>query len=212
MAWRSTLKHLLALSAQDDSLKEIRWAIIGSVATALQGCIVSPNDIDILVDEPQGVYGFANILSSYAPPTCDYQPGDEAWQSSQSLLVSADSEPDAYGYMWHFCRFSINGVKVEVAHITPPSDLKTAKDGGGIWEAGPEVWSYVQKQTYQNHEVLVAPLEIQLETNLQRELNERTSEIVRVMKEQGYDKALLKKSISEKNREKVEALLIHGTE
>lgn len=193
-----------------DHLKEIRWAIIGSAATAIQGCAVSPNDIDILVHDPEGVYRFAHLLSDYAPARCAYQPGDEAWQSSQELLVSADNEPNEYGYRWHFCRFIINNIKVEVAHIEPPKGFKMAKDGAGIWEAGPEIWPYIRRQAFQNYEVSVVPLEIQLETNVERGLAGRIEEIISRLKAQGYDREFLQLSLSAKNWEKMAVIFEMG--
>ena len=63
IAWHSTLKKVLELVrdfVNEDAAVNFQSMIIGSSATALQGCNV-PNDIDILTVEPAGVYRFAGL-------------------------------------------------------------------------------------------------------------------------------------------------------
>ena len=67
-----------------------------------------------------------------------------------------------------FCARYIDDFKVEAAHIEPPPGHPGAKDGVGIWEAGPEIWPYVQNVLFADYQVPVVPLEIQMGTTLQR--------------------------------------------
>ena len=77
MIWRSALEQMLGFVYDSLERDKVQWAIIGSVATALQGCQVAPKDIDVLTFNPDGVYSFAELMSPYTPPTCNYELGDD---------------------------------------------------------------------------------------------------------------------------------------
>lgn len=209
ISWQRALKNvldLLRVSEVEGKLWQHRWAVGGSGATALQGVNIVPNDIDILAHEPAGVFGFAELLSSYAPAHCDYMPGDEHWVSSKEMPVQADSKPDEYGMIWHFARWYLDGFKVEVAHIAPPSGFPRSGQGIGIWENGPEIWDYIHTVPFEGYQVPVIPLEIQLETCLSRELQERIDGILAVFDANGYQTNLLHQSLSSKNLKTFENL------
>jgi hypothetical protein len=125
------------------------------------------------------------------PPTCPDPEGELGWYSSQVEPVR--NGPDAYGYTWTFARWYLDGCKVEAAHITPPAHAPAQR---GIWEAGPDIWAHVQAVRWQGYIVPVAPLEIQLGTNLQRSLAERVEVIVQVLGAQGFDEPLLRQCLS----------------
>jgi hypothetical protein len=59
---------------------------------------------------------------------------------------------------------------------------------------------------YGGHPLPVVPLEIQLETNLNRGLEERSVEIVAVLRQRGYDSRLLQRALSREHLETFEAL------
>lgn len=176
--------------------------MIGSVASVLQGCQISPNDIDILAFNSQIVYRFAELMAGYAPPTCEYPLGDIEWRSSEAFPVSAG--PDEYGFTWHFARWFVDDFRVEAAHIVAPEGFPTSNDGAGIWEAGPEIGPLIRTQPFAGYQLPVAPLEIQLETNLGRGLENRVDEIVAVFQKSGYDRALVQKSLSKEHWEMFE--------
>lgn len=175
----------------------ISWAVVGSAASALQGCHFTPADLDVLTADADGVTRFARLLADTLPPTCAHSPGHDLWRSSQALPVAAD-EPDPAAFQWHFARFLLDGFKVEVAHITPPKSLTGAGDGAGIWEAGPEIWPYVRTVLFARCQVPVVPLEIQLKTALDRGQADRAGEIRRILLRNRCDVTLLRKSLGEK--------------
>ncbi len=193
-SWQAVLEEIFVLAAPALKVEETRWVVVGSAATALQGCRVTPKDIDILTLQPAGVYRFAEVMVPYTPaspmPTADH----EEWHSSLEEPVSVG--PDDYGYTWYFCRWTIAGVKVEVAHIVGPPTAQPAQPGSGMWEAGPEIWAHIREVDFRGHRVPVVPLEIQLQTNLGRGLAQRVEEIVTVLRREGYDRALAECALS----------------
>lgn len=205
MHWQSALEQVLEIIYTPLDHDRVRWAVIGSVASVLQGCQISPNDIDILAFNPQGVYCVAELMAGYAPPTCEYPLGDIEWRSSEALPVSAG--PDEYGFTWHFARWFVDDFRVEVAHIVAPEGFPTSNDGAGIWEAGPEIWPFIRTQPFAGYQLPVVPLEIQLETNLSRGLENRVGEIVAVFQENGYDCALIQKSLAKRHLKVLEGLM-----
>ena len=108
--------------------------------------------------------------------------------------------------MWHFGRWLVAGLKVEIAHIRAPEGFPTSKDGAGIWEAGPEIWPHLRRMPFAGHEVPVAPLEIQLETSLGRGLEERVAAITAVLRNQGYERELLERALHRERRTAIGAL------
>ena len=104
-------------------------------------------------------------------------------------------------------RWLVEGIKVEIAHIAAPQRFPTSADGAGIWEAGPEIWTYIRQVSLGAHRVPVAPLEIQLETAMQRGLEERTSEIVSVLQKRGYDRDLVGRALTKEHLQVFEALM-----
>jgi hypothetical protein len=205
MPWQSALGTILGLTRPLFTCDEPQCAVIGSVASALQGCRVSPRDIDVLATSPEAAYRFAEKMSAYTPPQCGHAPGHEKWLSSEEMPVSVG--PDDYGFVWHFGRWEVDGEKVEIAHIVAPEGFPTSEDGAGIWEAGPEIWPYLRSVMFAGHPTPVVPLEIQLETNLSRGLEERSAEILAVLRRSGYDRRLIEKALSSAHLRAFEALM-----
>lgn len=205
MSWRSVLEQVLEISYDSLERDEVRWATVGSVASVLHGCQISPNDIDILAAKPEGAYRFAELMSAYAPPKCEYPPGDANWRSSEELSVASGPDPD--GFMWHFGRWYVDSFKVEIAHIVAPEGYPTSSESAGIWEAGPEIWPYLRDVPFAGYQVPLVPLEIQLETNLRRGLKDQVEEIIAVFQRDGYDRALIQKSLSSEHLKTFETLM-----
>ncbi len=68
---------------------------------------------------------------------------------------------------------------------------------GGVWECDPLVWPHVATVSFAGQAVAVVPLETQLETNIAgswafsgESLQGRTEEMVRMLRERGYDRSL----------------------
>ena len=194
MTWKMALEMVLSHAHSLFTGDEPRCAVIGSAASALQGCEVSPRDIDLLAIQPGVVYRFAELMTAHTPPRCEHPPGHADWLSSVELPVSAG--PDDYGFVWHFGRWLVESVKVEMAHIVAPEGFPTSEDGAGIWEAGPEIWPHLRRVSFACYQVRVVPLEIQLETSLQRGLEERLAAIQAVLQTEGADSGLLQRALS----------------
>lgn len=204
-SWTTTLLQFLDNVYSPLEKDRVQWAIIGSVATVLQGCEIIPNDIDILVAEPSGVHHISNLMLDFLAPFCEYPPGHEKWLSSKELPISADS-PDASKFTWVFARWKINEFKVEVAHITPPNGYYEANNNW-IWEAGAMIWPHVRKIPFHGYDVPVIPLEIQLETCLSRKFDARIDQIITIFKQKGYNEDLLEKALSKENLEQFKTLI-----
>src|SRR6185436_10882364 len=166
MSWQTAREIVLQNVYAPLEAEQLRWAVIGSVASTLQGCRFEPGDIDLLTSEPNTVLRLAELMRPYAPPRSPSPPGVEDWLSSQEMPVSIG--PDPGGSVWHFTRWLIDGAKVEAAHIRPPEGFSPSQPGAGIWEAGPELWPHIQSAAFAGRTFPVAPLEIQLQTNRAR--------------------------------------------
>lgn len=202
-AWREVLGNLMPQIGPPATGPETRWAVIGSAATVLQGCAVTPRDIDLLAAHPEGVRRFVRLMEPYTPERCKHFPDHADWRSSRDRPVSVG--PDEYGFFWHFARWVAEGVKVEIAHIAAPEGFPTSKNGAGMWESGPEIWPHVKNVRWGDHVVPVVPLEIQLETCMRRRLEERAAAIVAVLRRGGYDADLIRKALREEHRRRFEA-------
>ncbi|MEM7029781.1 MAG: hypothetical protein AAF629_09460 [Chloroflexota bacterium] len=193
MTWQVALQKTYQVAQHLLDHEEHRWAIAGSVASVLNGCQFEPGDLDILACRPEGVYQFAEAMMIFAPEDCPHPEQDEAWFSSKDLPVSVYEE---YGFQWYFCRWVVADFEVEVAHIIPPVGTPISKDGAGIWEGGAEVWPHIRTVPFQGNQVPVVPLEIQLESNMNRGLKDRIAEIVHIFRTQRYNRPLLEQSLS----------------
>jgi hypothetical protein len=203
MPWRSALETIVALA--QPMLRGPHCALIGSAASALQGCRVVPGDIDLLAVDPEAVSCFAGLMAAYTPPHGEHSTDHARWLSSQETPLSTG--PDDWGFFWHFGRWQVDGIKVEIAHIAAPEGAKTSADGAGIWEAGPEIWPHIRFVPLAGMSVPVVPLEIQLGTNLSRGLEERAAEIVAVLRRDGYDGELIHRALHSKHLPRFEATM-----
>ncbi|NHJ86702.1 MAG: hypothetical protein FK734_14655 [Asgard group archaeon] len=196
--WIQALNQFLGKIYQQSHMEKIDWAIIGSGATYLQGCNIKPNDIDILVKNPESVEIIAYMLEDYYKSsesksnTIQGEESEELWLSTKDKPV--DISVDDWNFKWVFSRVLIGNIKVETAHITAPQDhfLLTT----GIWEAGPKIWPYIKFVNYQGYSIPVIPLEIQLATNINRGLEDRSNEIIAILKRDGFNLELLKESLT----------------
>lgn len=199
-AWMKVLVVFLDKAYLSLERSRRRWAVIGSTASALQGCQIVPKDLDIIVEDPSTALFINQLMVEFlAGPSqvksfLEETDGD-LWLSSREKPICEG--PDQWGFTWVFARWLVHDVRVEIAHITPPEGFLQKRDG--IWEAGPEVWPYVKKATFRDFHVPVIPLEIQLETNYSRQIRERVNEIIRILKKNSYNEELLKRALSKQH-------------
>ena len=195
MAWQDTLRTFLELTYDTLEKEGLAWAVVGSTATALQGCRVQPHDLDLLARDPRSVFRCAELLAPFA-----------AVESTGDFFLSTRTVPVFVGPMggmdWHFARWMIAGLYVEVAHIAAPEGHDGFHDGI-VWECGPAIWPHVRREAFADYSVPVVPLEIQVGTSLGRgqtkhgeDPMDRVREIARVFRASGYDRALLEWALS----------------
>ncbi len=206
MSWQEGLRTVLEHVYDPLDRERLAWAVVGSTATALQGCRVVPHDLDLLTQEPASVFRFAELLAPF-----------EAAESTESFFLSTREVPVFVGPMggldWHFGRWMIAGVSVEVAHIAPPEGWSDSPSDS-VWECGPAPWPHARRACFEGYSVPVVPLEIQVGTNLARgrtetgeDLSARVAEIARVFRAAGYDRALLEWALSPSHLARFDAIM-----
>lgn len=191
--WQSILAEVVDLIEGPLAQAGIAWSLAGSAATSIQGCAVIPRDIDLLLNEAEGVDALANLMEGYAPRVCDAEVGSEAWLSTLDKPIA--DQQDSEGFHWHWGRWLVRDFKVEGAHIRAPDGWQGGEPG--IWENGPEVWTLHRLVGFEGHRIRVPPLEVQLATCARRGLYERVEAITRVLRREGVDYELLKRSLSD---------------
>ncbi|NPE09721.1 MAG: hypothetical protein GNW80_15670 [Asgard group archaeon] len=186
-----------------EPLKErnLCWAIMGSLASVLQGCNLLPNDIDILVEKQEAVYFISSLFTEFFKEEKSKSPFDdsETWLSSKEQPVFKGF--DQWHFQWTYAKWKINNMFIEVTLKLPPENHPTKIHS--IWESGPNVWSYIKKIPFNGFQIPVIPLEIQLDTNIERGLDDRIKQILVIFEKQGYDEKLLDEVLSEKHKEKL---------
>jgi hypothetical protein len=194
MAWQDALRTVLESIYEAAGREGLPWAVVGSAATALQGCRIVPHDLDLLARDARTVFRLAELLGPFAAP-----------QSPPGFFVSTREVPVQVGplggFGWHFGRWLIDGFAVEVAHIAPP-DGWSPDPADGMWECGRAVWPHVHRVAFDRYAVPVVPLEIQAETNLARGRTEsgedlacRVAEIAGLFRRRGYNRDLLEQAL-----------------
>ena len=202
MAWQETLRTILEYIYDPLEKEGLGWAVVGSTATVLQGCRLTPHGLNLLAQEPAGVYRFAELLSPFAAPDSpDVRQGmGDVCLSTPSIPVQIWRE---WGSLWHGAGFVINGGGVGVCHIADPEG-RDFRDGM-VWECGPALWPRIRRVAFAGYSVPAVPLEFQVGTNLTRgrtkhgeDCMDRVREIARVFRANGYDRALLEWALPSK--------------
>lgn len=203
--WKTVLLTFIETIDEPLRKKGLKWAVMGSVASVLQGCKLEPNDIDILVEDPKTVHIISSYLANFYVDKKDGTPFDEEqkWFSSKEQPVYEGLGP--YGFSWVYAKWKINSVFVEATHKLPPKDHPYMNES--IWESGPNVWSYIKEVSFKGYQIPVIPLEIQLDTNFEREFNERIDQIIKIFKIKGYNEDLISKVLNKKNKKNLMRVL-----
>lgn len=192
------LMHVLAEVAGTINQTGIPYVIGGSAATVMNGCTsIQPNDIDVILKNAPDVEKVVCLFEAFLPESQVVEHTDVSkWRStpSQPVITFADHS----NYTWTFARFVIRGVKVEIGSIEPTPDFEYVP-ATGIWESGPSVWPYIKRVVIKDTDIPVLPLEIQLETNMNRGLEDRIANIIEVFRSEGYDSELLRFSLGKEN-------------
>ncbi len=205
-SWEKYLEIFLKHTNQYAIQNDIEFIIVGSVCTALQGCNIIPNDLDVLATKQEYVHPLADLMQQYE---LDHSPTDkfnDDWLSSkEQRVISIVNEQGTDE--WYFARWLIDAFKIEIASIEDEGAVERSRNLGNIWENGPDMYPYAKKIEYKGYKIKVIPLELQLSTCLFRNQQDRIDEIIRVFNEQGYDKELLIKGLTEDQYKKIKQRL-----
>lgn len=190
--WQTALYKICEIYSKSDI--EIEWILVGSAASVLQGCEMNPGDIDIYVKNQEGVKQFARLLEPYSLRTKSEAADRNNYLSSIEEPTYTETFPS--GFTWTKGRWMIQGMEVEVVDISQSAGIPDSLDGDGIWEGGKYIWTYSKNVDFGSHTVPVVPLEIQLESNMRRKREERIDAIMKKLKTNGYNEALILKALS----------------
>ena len=168
----------------------MRWMLVGSAATRVQGVAVDPGDVDVLVhpdtsdDDLHAVAESFAAFASAAPVSHD--PEHFLSTVDQPLVATDDGT-------WLFGRWIVEGCKLEVARIRadvgPTAIVETM---------GTAVWATRRTVPWRGREVPVVPLEVQLATILSRGLDERARAVRTRFEAIGPDEALLAQAMADR--------------
>ncbi|ULL19098.1 hypothetical protein DVH26_34505 [Paenibacillus sp. H1-7] len=190
--WKHALTIVCERYAQSKS--RIEWILVGSVGSVLQGCNMTPGDLDIYTRHREGIKEFAELLQPYALETKSVEPHGDRWLSSAvepTFTQTFDS-----GFSWTKGRWNIDGFQVEAVHISNSAGIPDSLQGDGIWEGGQFIWSLYKNVNAGPCTVAVVPLEIQLESNLRRKRTDRIHSIMEALGQSGYSQELIEKALS----------------
>lgn len=166
------------------------WMLVGSAATRVQGALVDPADVDVLVHPETSDSDLDAITAAFAP----YAATHTVSQDPDHFLSTPDqplaATPDG---TWLFGRWMIAGCKLEVARIRVDLDATTI-----IETLGTGVWDTRRMVPWKGHRVPVVPLEVQLATMLSRGLDQRASAVRAHLDADGVDEALLAQAMNDR--------------
>jgi hypothetical protein len=183
----------------------VRYVFAGSVSSFIQGCEIAPGDIDLLVPESNDVHKVALILGEFINENSNNEETlDESWFSTVASPIKTFT--DFADNQWTFARLMVHGMKLVVANIQSKIQNEYIY-GSGFWENGPQVWEHINFLPYLDLSLPVIPLEIQLETNMNRNLESRIKEISRVLQARGYNEGLINYALNEGNRVRFQEIL-----
>jgi hypothetical protein len=196
-SWETALSKVCELYFSSEVNSKLEWILVGSVGSVLQGCEMTPGDVDIYTKNKEGIAQFAELLKEYSLlDKCEF-PYGENWLSS--LEEPAYTQTFSSGFSWTKGSWIIDGFKVEVVHISNSAGIPDSMDGDGIWEGGRFIWNHCKNVTIGRYTIPTVPLEIQLESNLRRQRSDRTQAIITALQKYGYDQELIEKALSKKH-------------
>lgn len=196
-SWETALSKVCELYFSSELKSNLEWILVGSVGSVLQGCEMTPGDVDIYTKNEEGIAQFAELLKEYSLlDKCDFPHGDN-WLSSLEEPTYIQTFPS--GFSWTKGSWIIDGFKVEVVHISNSAGIPDSMEGDGIWEGGQFIWNLFKNVTIGRYTIPTVPLEIQLESNLRRQRSDRTQAIITALQKYGYDQELIEKALSKEH-------------
>ncbi|MEK3942361.1 MULTISPECIES: hypothetical protein [Paenibacillus] len=196
-SWKKALSKVCELYFSSKMNSNLEWILVGSVGSVLQGCEMTPGDVDIYTRNKEGIDQFAELLKGFSLlDKCEFPHGDN-WLSS--LEEPTFTQTFSSGFSWTKGSWIIDGFKVEVVHISNSAGIPDSMDGDGIWEGGQFIWSHFKNVEIGPYTIPTVPLEIQLESNLRRKRSDRTQAIIAALQKNSYDKELIEKALSKEH-------------
>lgn len=200
MTWNQALETFCTLYSESNLKCE--WILVGSVASVLQKAEMIPNDLDIYVQDLEDLIKITALLEPFSLSTkSELSYMDSEWLSSLEEPYFTQSFPS--GFVWSKGKWKIQGFNVEVVQISDSAGIPDSDSGDGIWEGGKYIWALAQYVDFGNHNIPLVPLEIQLESNLRRNRQDRVDAIMNALRIYGYDRELLLKALSNTNKEQL---------
>lgn len=201
MTWNQALQTFCDLYSE--SHLKMNWIIVGSVGSVLQRARMIPNDLDIYVRNTEEVAQLAALLKRFNQKSkSELSYFDSEWLSSDEEPYFTQSFTS--GFTWTKGKWKIQDFPIEVVQISNAVGIPDSDTGEGIWEGGKYIWDLSKKIIeFEKHLVPVVPLEVQLESNIRRNRQDRVDAIVNTLMAHGYDKDLLDKALSASSKEKL---------
>lgn len=97
-SWETALSKVCELYFSSEVNSKLEWILVGSVGSVLQGCEMTPGDVDIYTKNKEGVAQFAELLKEYSLlDKCEF-PHGENWLSS--LEEPTYTQTFSSGFSW----------------------------------------------------------------------------------------------------------------
>ena len=176
-----------ALATFVDGVGErLRWMVVGSAASAIQGAAVTPGDVDIAVHPETSDATMEEGLAALAVHAAVSATADDlaTFMSTRErpLLATANGS-------WLFGRWTVAGGKLEVARIRAPVAPHALLETLGV-----DVWDHRHHVRWRGRSVPVVPLEVQLATIVDRGLVDRERAVRARLAETGARDELLQRA------------------
>ncbi|WP_239616792.1 hypothetical protein [Cohnella mopanensis] len=198
MSWNKALRTFCERYSQSNL--DCKWIVVGSVSSVLQNAEIIPNDLDIYVQDIEDVIKIATLLEPFSRVTrSELSYFDADWLSS--IDEPYFTQTFSSGFTWTKGKWEIDDFSVEVVQISDSAGIPDSVTGDGIWEGGKYIWTHAKFIDFEHYTIPVVPLEIQLESNMRRNRQDRVDAIVDALRTNGFDRELLNKVISDKNCE-----------
>jgi hypothetical protein len=210
MAWQDTLRA--TLQKVDAPLKQqnVKWMLVGSAGLARWGVKVQPNDVDIRTQTPEGVEAFRELLITYSLPQGAVPISSAlteplpSWRSNLDQQIAAWSEPNG-GRYW-LGRWPVGGGIVNVRCTIYPQWRDKL-----VEYYGDPVWGLVQTARFEDWQVPVCPLEVQLAYVAKQGQADRVRAIADFLKTNQYDKQLLERALHDRPPKEAIGQLLNQT-
>lgn len=204
MTWQRALTVFDDLYSESNLTNE--WIIVGSVGSVLQQARMTPNDLDIYVRTMDDMKQISTLMARYhLKSKSELSYFDPEWHSSEEEPYFTQTFPS--GFTWTKGKWMIDGYAVEVVQISDSAGIPDSDMGEGIWEGGQYIWDLAKQIPFETRTVPIVPLEIQLESNMRRQRQDRVDAIIEALLTQGCNKDLLERALSKTHLEKVKSII-----